>query len=145
MYMESTESLRRYRKKPKILLAKGGLDGHDRGLRVLAMALRDAGFEVVYLGMRVAAETVVNAAIEEDVDVIGLSFLSGSHVPYVEKLTELIKKEGLEGKFKIVVGGVIPQKDIEELHAMGVDKVFRVGSSLNDIISYFDSLGAARL
>ncbi|MEO0158790.1 MAG: cobalamin-dependent protein, partial [candidate division WOR-3 bacterium] len=112
MYTENIESLRRYRRKPKILLAKGGLDGHDRGLRVLAIALRDAGFEVVYLGMRVPAETVVNTAIEEDVDVIGLSFLSGSHLPYVEKLMQLLKKEGGEERFKIVVGGVIPRKDI---------------------------------
>ncbi|MEM2238154.1 MAG: cobalamin-dependent protein [Candidatus Caldarchaeum sp.] len=139
--MANTKSLHRYRRKPRILLAKGGLDGHDRGLRVLALALRDSGFEVVYLGMRVTAETVLNAAIEEDVDVIGLSFLSGSHLPYLEKLMRLIKNERIERQFKIVVGGVIPRKDIDELYAMGVDKVFPVGSKLGDIISYLESLG----
>lgn len=125
--MESTESLHLSRRNLKILLSKGGLDGRDRWLRALALVLRDAGFEVVYLGMRVTPEFLLKTAVEEDVVAIGLSFLSGSHLPYVEKFMQLMKEEKAEKSFDIVVGGVIPRKDIQELHALGVDKVFTVG------------------
>jgi methylmalonyl-CoA mutase C-terminal domain/subunit len=124
----------------RVLVATGGLDGHDRGLRVLALALRDAGFEVVYMGMRVPPEAVVRSAVQEDVDVIGLSFLSGAHMEYVERLVQMLGSEGLVGRFRLVVGGLIPRGDIERLLALGVDRVFPVGSSIAEVVGYLSSI-----
>nr|MDO8098671.1 cobalamin B12-binding domain-containing protein [Candidatus Njordarchaeota archaeon] len=125
------------RKKGKIrvLVAKPGLDGHDRGAKVVALALRDAGMEVVYTGIRQTAEKIVKTAIQEDVNAIGLSILSGTHRHYFKKVIELLKKEGAED---IVVfgGGIIPESDIPELKKMGVNEVFGPGTPTSTLVEY---------
>jgi methylmalonyl-CoA mutase C-terminal domain/subunit len=125
-------------KKPiRVLLAKPGLDGHDRGAKVVAHALRDAGMEVIYTGLHQTAEQIVEAAIQEDVDVIGLSVLSGAHLPLTEKLMGLLRQEGLE-KTTVIVGGNVPGRDVEKLEALGVARVFRTGSRFEDIVGFID-------
>jgi methylmalonyl-CoA mutase C-terminal domain/subunit len=125
-------------KKPiRVLLAKPGLDGHDRGAKVVAHALRDAGMEVIYTGLHQTAEQIVEAAIQEDVDVIGLSVLSGAHLPLTEKLMGLLRQEGLE-KTTVIVGGNVPARDVEKLEALGVARVFRTGSRFEDIVGFID-------
>ena len=116
----------------RVLLAKPGLDGHDRGIKVLAMALRDAGAEVIYLGLRRSVAEIVEAAIEDDVDVIGISVLSGAHLPLATELLEARDARGLETP--IVLGGTIPVADAEELHALGVAAVYPAGSNLRDVV-----------
>lgn len=111
----------------RILVSKPGLDGHDRGAKVVAHALRDAGFEVIYSGLHQSVEMIVSAATQEAVDVVGLSIMSGAHLPISEKLISLMKDKGLDDT-AVVVGGVIPNKDIEPLRAMGVDGVFPGGT-----------------
>jgi methylmalonyl-CoA mutase C-terminal domain/subunit len=121
-------------KKPiKVLVAKIGLDGHDRGAKVIARALKDAGMEVVYTGIRQTPEQVVLAAIEEDVDVIGVSILSGAHVHHIKRLMELLKQEGAVD-IPVVVGGTIPLPDVETLKQIGVKEVFLPGTSLKYIV-----------
>lgn len=115
----------------RVLIAKPGLDGHDRGAKVVARALRDAGFEVIYTGLHQTPEMVVNAAVQEDVDVIGLSILSGAHVPLVEAIQKLLKKQGVAKP--IFVGGIIPHDDAQLLRKMGIAAVFGPGSSLAEI------------
>lgn len=122
-------------KRIKILLAKTSLDGHDRGIKVLSLALRDAGFEVIYLGKMLKPEEVVKTAIDEDVDVIGLSFLSGEHIDHTRKVARMIKKSSLKDVL-FLVGGVIPPQDIKRLKKMGVHEVFPTGSLIEDIIKY---------
>lgn len=122
---------RRYR----VLVSKLGLDGHDRGAKVVARALRDVGFEVIYLGVHQAPEDVVEAAIEEDVDVIGVSVLSGSHLELVSDLLKLMKEKGL--KVPVVVGGIIPPEDVEELKKMGVFEVLGPGTSLKKVVEVY--------
>ncbi len=122
-------------KRIKILLAKTSLDGHDRGIKVLSLALRDAGFEVIYLGKMLKPEEVVKTAIDEDVDVIGLSFLSGEHIEHTRKVLRLIKKE-VQKDVLFLVGGVIPPQDIKKLKRMGVDEVFPAGSLIEEIIRF---------
>jgi methylmalonyl-CoA mutase C-terminal domain/subunit len=122
-------------RKLRVLVAKPGLDGHDRGAKVIARALRDAGFEVVYTGLRQTPEQVANAALQEDVDVIGLSVLSGAHMTLCPKIVELIRKEGLDDVL-VVVGGIVPPDDVEKLKAAGIDEVFGPGTSTQDIIDY---------
>ncbi|MEB3765463.1 MAG: cobalamin B12-binding domain-containing protein [Desulfurococcales archaeon] len=117
----------------KVLVAKLGIDGHDRGAKVIARALKDAGFEVVYTGIRQTPEQVVMSAIQEDVDVIGISILSGAHIHHVKKLMEKLKEIGADD-IPVVVGGTIPLVDIEPLKKMGVKEVFLPGSSLKTII-----------
>ncbi|MCE4610230.1 MAG: cobalamin B12-binding domain-containing protein [Desulfurococcales archaeon] len=117
----------------KVLVAKLGIDGHDRGAKVIARALKDAGFEVVYTGIRQTPEQVVMSAIQEDVDVIGISILSGAHIHHVKKLMEKLKEIGADD-IPVVVGGTIPLVDIEPLKKMGVREVFLPGSSLKIII-----------
>lgn len=115
----------------RVLIAKPGLDGHDRGAKVVARALRDAGFEVIYTGLHQTPEMVVSSALQEDVDVIGLSILSGAHIPLVEAILKLMKKEGLSKL--LFVGGIIPDDDAKLLEQKGVFRVFGPGTSLSDI------------
>ena len=122
-------------KKIRVLVAKPGLDGHDRGAKVIARALRDAGFEVIYTGLHQTPEMVINAAIEEDVHVIGLSILSGAHNALVPEIMDGIKKEGLTDTL-FIVGGIIPDEDIPGLKAMGVNMVFTPGASLQEVVDY---------
>ncbi len=126
------------RSKPiKVLIAKPGLDGHDRGAKVVAHALRDAGMEVIYTGLHQTVEQILETALQEDVNVIGLSILSGAHLPLSEKLMEGLKEKGLEDLL-VMVGGNIPQRDVEKLQALGVAHVFRTGSRFDDIVSFIE-------
>ena len=115
---------------PRILLAKPGLDGHDRGAKVMAHALKDAGFEVIYTGLHQTVEMIVQSAIQEDVDVIGLSIMSGAHMLICRKLLQLLKEKGVDDMM-VVVGGVIPSRDIAHLNEMGVSAVFPGGSDID--------------
>jgi methylmalonyl-CoA mutase C-terminal domain/subunit len=122
-------------KKIRVLVAKPGLDGHDRGAKVVAQALRDAGMEVVYTGLHQTIDQIVNTAIQEDVDVIGLSILSGAHIPLCEKLTRKLREEGLSN-IMVIVGGVIPKRDVQKLKDMGVKGVFPGGASFDESIRF---------
>ncbi len=122
-------------KKLRALVAKLGLDGHDRGAKVVARALRDAGMEVIYLGVHQAPEDVVEAAIEEDVDVIGVSILSGSHMELVSDLLKLMKERNVN--IPVVVGGIIPPDDMEELKKMGVYEVLGPGTPLKKVVEVY--------
>jgi methylmalonyl-CoA mutase C-terminal domain/subunit len=117
-----------------VLIAKPGLDGHDRGAKIIARALRDAGMEVIYTGLRQSPEQIVAAAAQEDVDVIGLSILSGAHLSICRRVLELVGERGMEG-VKLLVGGIIPTQDIAELKALGVADVFLPGASTQDVIA----------
>ena len=121
--------------KIRVLIAKPGLDGHDRGAKVLALALRDAGMEVIYTGLRQQPEQIVAAAIQEDVDVVGLSCLSGAHTHLFPRVVELLREQGAED-ILVVGGGTIPESDIPELHAKGIGAVFGPGASIADIVTY---------
>ncbi len=116
----------------RVLVAKPGLDGHDRGAKVLARALRDAGFEVIYTGLRRKAESIVAAAIQEDVDLIGLSLLSGAHLPLTEKIMAKMAEEGVD--IPVVVGGTIPPRDIPVLQQLGVRGVFLPNTPLEEVV-----------
>jgi len=123
-------------KKPiRILMAKPGLDGHDRGIKILARAYRDAGMEVIYLGLRQTPLMIVKAAIQEDVDVIALSILSGAHMTIFTKVIDLLREEGVED-ILITGGGIIPQQDMDELSQIGVGKLFGPGTSIDKSLSY---------
>ncbi len=122
-------------RKIRVLVAKPGLDGHDRGAKVIARALRDAGMEVIYTGLRQTPEQIVTAAIQEDVDVIGLSILSGAHLTICPRVMELIREKGLDDVL-VVVGGIIPDEDIPKLKAMGIAEVFLPGTLLDEIIRF---------
>jgi len=122
-------------KRIRILIAKPGLDGHDRGAKVMAHALRDAGMEVIYSGLHQTVPSIVKMALEEDVDVIGLSIMSGAHIPISKRIMELIKKEGLD-RVIVVVGGVIPAKDIPVLKEIGVKGVFPGGTPFEESIRF---------
>jgi len=122
-------------KRIRVLLAKPGLDGHDVGAKVVARALRDAGFEVIYTGLKKSVDEIARAAVQEDVDVIGLSVLSGSHLPLCRKLSARLEEEELEDKLWIV-GGNIPRKDRDALEKLGVDAVFPTGSTTASIVSF---------
>jgi methylmalonyl-CoA mutase C-terminal domain/subunit len=117
----------------RVLIAKPGLDGHDRGAKVVARALRDAGMEVIYTGLRQSPEQIVAAAVQEDVDAIGLSILSGAHLPICRRVVDLLKERGLEG-IQIFLGGIIPAQDIAELKSLGIAEVFLPGASLHDVV-----------
>jgi methylmalonyl-CoA mutase C-terminal domain/subunit len=120
-------------RKIKILIAKPGLDGHDRGAKIVALALRDAGMEVVYTGLHQGVEQIVSAALQEAVDIIGLSIMSGAHMTICEKLLELMSKEGIKDT-GVVVGGVIPARDIDKLEKMGIKGVYPGGTSFEVMI-----------
>ena len=122
-------------KKIRVLVAKPGLDGHDRGAKVIASSFRDAGFEVIYTGLRQTPEQVVHAALQEDVDVVGLSVLSGAHMTLCPRIMELMKKESLDDVL-VVAGGIIPDQDISKLKELGVSEIFQPGASTEDIINY---------
>jgi methylmalonyl-CoA mutase C-terminal domain/subunit len=119
----------------RIVVAKPGLDGHDRGAKVVARALRDAGMEVVYTGLHQTPEQIVSAAIQEDVDCVGLSILSGAHNTLLPKITQLFKEKGAED-IKVFGGGVIPEDDIPGLKAAGICEVFTPGTSTEDIVAW---------
>ena len=123
-------------RKIRVLVAKPGLDGHDRGAKVIARALRDAGMEVIYTGLRQTPEQIASAALQEDVHVIGLSILSGAHMVIVPRVLELLKAQGAASDIKVVVGGIIPDADIETLKQAGVAAVFQPGTSTQDIIDF---------
>lgn len=119
----------------RVLVAKPGLDGHDRGAKIIARALRDAGMEVIYTGLRQTPEMIVNAAIQEDVDCVGLSILSGAHNAIVPRVTALLKERGA-GDILVVLGGTIPQQDIEFLKSQGVSAIFGPGTSLDVTVNF---------
>lgn len=119
----------------RVLVAKVGLDGHDRGAKVIATALRDAGMEVIYTGLRQTAEMVVNAALQEDVDAIGISILSGAHMTVFPKIITLMKEKGMNDVL-LTGGGIIPEDDMQQLNEAGVGKLFPPGTSTTDIADY---------
>lgn len=122
-------------KKIRVLVAKPGLDGHDRGAKVISRALRDAGFEVIYTGLRRTPEEIVNAAIQEDVDVIGLSILSGAHNVLFPQVMSLLGQRGIND-IQVIAGGIIPEKDIPGLKKIGIAEVFLPGSSTQNIVQW---------
>ena len=125
-------------KKIRVLVAKPGLDGHDRGAKVIARALRDAGMEVIYTGLRQTPEMIVNAALQEDVDVIGLSILSGAHNAIVPRVMELLRQNQMEDVL-VIVGGIIPDQDVKTLEKAGVAAVFQPGTPMDRIIQFIRS------
>ncbi len=124
--------------KIRVVIAKPGLDGHDRGAKVIARALRDAGMEVIYTGLRQTPEQIVGAALQEDADVIGLSILSGAHMHICPRVMELLKEKGLDDVL-VVVGGIIPDVDIPKLQAIGVRGIFLPGSPMQEIIDFINT------
>jgi methylmalonyl-CoA mutase C-terminal domain/subunit len=125
-------------RKVRVLIAKPGLDGHDRGAKVIARALRDAGMEVIYTGLRQSPEQIVAAAAQEDAEVIGLSILSGAHLPICRRIVELLHERRMDG-VRLFVGGIIPAQDIPELKQLGVADVFLPGASTQDVIRVIES------
>ena len=124
----------------KILVAKPGLDGHDRGAKVIVQALRDAGLEVVYSGLKRTPEEIVAEAIQEDVDVVGLSILSGAHLTLARRVVDGLRAKGA-ADIRVVVGGIIPSRDVEPLRALGVERVFPTGTPLQEIVQAFKEPG----
>jgi methylmalonyl-CoA mutase C-terminal domain/subunit len=122
----------------RVLVAKPGLDGHDRGAKVIARALRDAGMEVVYTGLRQTPEMIVNAALQEDVQVIGLSILSGAHNAIVPRVMELLKEKQMSDVL-VIVGGIVPDEDAAQLKRIGVAQVYQPGASLDTIVNFIRS------
>jgi methylmalonyl-CoA mutase C-terminal domain/subunit len=122
-------------RKIRVLLAKPGLDGHDRGAKVIALALKQAGMEVIYTGLHQTVPSIVNQAIQEDVDVVGLSIMSGAHIPICKKLMQMLKEKEIQDKL-VVVGGVIPNKDIPVLKDLGVSGIFPGGTHFDEIIKF---------
>jgi len=130
-------------RKIRVLLAKPGLDGHDRGAKVVAHAMREAGMEVIYTGLHQTVASIVNQAVQEDVDVIGLSIMSGAHIPICKKLMGMVREQGLDNKL-VAVGGVIPNKDVPALKEMGVEGIFPGGSYFNEIVEFIEKHVPAR-
>ena len=127
----------------RVLIAKPGLDGHDRGAKIIARALRDAGMEVVYTGLRQSAEMIVNAAVQEDVDAVGLSILSGAHMHYFTEIAEGLKERGAED-ILLFGGGIVPEQDQAELKEMGVGAIFTPGANTQDVTAYVREAVAER-
>jgi methylmalonyl-CoA mutase C-terminal domain/subunit len=127
----------------RVLIAKPGLDGHDRGAKVIARALRDAGMEVIYTGLRQTPEMIVEAALQEDVDVIGLSILSGAHMTLLPRLMSLLRENGL-GEVPVLLGGIIPEEDGPALRELGVTAVFGPGTSTDDVVAFVRAQMAGR-
>lgn len=131
----STDQPRTSERRIRVLIAKPGMDGHDRGAKIVARALRDAGMEVVYTGLRQTAEMIVTAAVQEDVDAIGVSVLSGAHMGYFRDIMALLKAQGA-GDILVFGGGIIPDQDLEALAELGVGQVFTPGASTEDAATY---------
>jgi methylmalonyl-CoA mutase, C-terminal domain len=125
-------------RKIRVLVAKPGLDGHDRGAKVIARALRDAGMEVIYTGLRQTPEMIAAAALQEDVDAVGISILSGAHNTLCPRIIELLRENGMDDTL-VLVGGIVPQEDISELKKIGVSEVFLPGTSTEDIVSFINA------
>ena len=125
-------------RKLRVVIAKPGLDGHDRGAKVIARALRDAGMEVIYTGLRQTPEQIASAALQEDADVVGLSILSGAHNHIVPRLMELLKEKGLDDVL-VLIGGIIPDVDIPKLKSIGVKGVFLPGTPMQEIVAFINS------
>jgi len=130
--------------KIRVLVAKPGLDGHDRGAKVVVRGLRDAGMEVIYLGLRVTPEQIVEAAIQEDVDVVGLSCLSGAHMSLFPNTVDILRKKGLKDMV-VIVGGIIPEKDIPSLKEAGIAEVFGPGTSIDKIAKFIEAKAESRV
>ena len=128
----------------RVLVAKPGLDGHDRGAKVVAAALRDAGMEVIYTGLHQTPEMIASAAVQEDVDVVGLSILSGAHMSLFPRVRKLLEDQG-RGDVLVTGGGIIPRDDAEALEAQGIGKLFGPGTPTSDLIAYIQSWAAAHL
>lgn len=122
-------------RKIRVLVAKPGLDGHDRGAKVVASALRDAGMEVIYTGLHQTPEMITEAAVQEDVDIVGLSLLSGAHMALFPRVLELLRKNGIEDVL-VIGGGIIPESDVEELKKMGIGAIFGPGTPTGEIVDY---------
>jgi methylmalonyl-CoA mutase, C-terminal domain len=127
----------------RVLVAKPGLDGHDRGAKVVAAALRDAGMEVIYTGLHQTPEMIASAAVQEDVDVVGLSILSGAHMTLFPRVLDLLREQGRE-EVLLTGGGILPKEDIEELQRRGVGKLFGPGTPTSDLVAYIKEWFAAR-
>ena len=125
-------------RKIRVLVAKPGLDGHDRGAKVIARALRDAGMEVIYTGLRQTPEMIAAAALQEDVDAVGISILSGAHKTLCPRIVDLLRKNGMDDTL-VVVGGIVPNEDIGELKANGISEVFLPGTSTEDIVNFLNA------
>lgn len=125
-------------RKIRVLVAKPGLDGHDRGAKIIARALRDAGMEVIYTGLRQTPEMIASAALQEDVDAVGISILSGAHKTLCPRIIDLMHQNGMDDTL-ILVGGIVPTEDIEDLKSKGVSEVFLPGTSTEDIVTYIRS------
>ncbi|HEY2664060.1 MAG TPA: cobalamin B12-binding domain-containing protein [Candidatus Binataceae bacterium] len=136
--------MRADRKAIRVLVAKPGLDGHDRGAKIVAYALRDAGMEVIYTGLRQSPEQIVAAAVQEDVDAIGLSILSGAHLSLAEKVIKGLAQAGVGGEIAVLIGGTIPDKDVPVLQALGIAQVFPTGTALGAIAPAIEAAVAAR-
>jgi methylmalonyl-CoA mutase C-terminal domain/subunit len=121
--------------KPRILIAKPGLDGHDRGAKIVARALRDAGMEVIYTGLRQTPEMVAEAALHEDADAIGLSILSGAHMPLVKRIMELLQENEMQD-VPVFLGGIIPNEDIKTLTELGISGIFGPGANMDEIVAF---------
>jgi methylmalonyl-CoA mutase, C-terminal domain len=130
-------------RRTRVIIAKPGLDGHDRGAKVIARALRDAGMEVIYTGLRQSPEQIVSAALQEDADVIGLSILSGAHLHIASRVMELLRARELDDVV-VLVGGIIPDADVPALKALGIRGVFPPGSPMQDIIGFINDAVASR-
>jgi len=125
-------------RKIRVLVAKPGLDGHDRGAKVIARALRDAGMEVIYTGLRQTPEMIASAALQEDVDAVGISVLSGAHNTLCPRIVNLMRESGMDDTL-ILVGGIVPQEDIPKLKEIGVSEIFLPGTSTEDIVKYINA------
>jgi len=128
----------------RVVIAKPGLDGHDRGAKVIARALRDAGMEVIYTGLRQTPEQIVAAALQEDADVIGLSILSGAHLHICPRVMELLRAQGLDDVL-VVVGGIIPDADVPQLNALGIRGIFQPGTPMQDIVDFIHGHARTRV
>ena len=143
MSLPETRDPRPGNRKIRVVIAKPGLDGHDRGAKVIARALRDAGMEVVYTGLRQTPEQIVSAALQEDADVIGLSILSGAHMHICPRVVELLRAAGLDD-VQVVVGGIIPDQDLPKLHALGITGVFIPGTPMQAIVDFITTHARTR-
>ena len=135
--MRKVESRMKPERKIRVVIAKPGLDGHDRGAKVIARALRDAGMEVIYTGLRQTPEQIVEAALQEDADVVGVSILSGAHNHICPRLMELLKAKGMDDVL-VVVGGIIPDVDMPTLNALGIEGIFQPGTPMQAIIDFIE-------